>query len=151
MENVGIFYRHLEYFTANLNILWPFDNVVVIWYILVHCIKESLATLSFPYFCQRNIWVISCNRYVRFASNQTELYWKYQTQTLVGFDLASWYRPCLPPRRLELWVARSYPARVYLGWELLKNSTAIETWSYTYLLLPHMYDHHFYICNTDLV
>jgi hypothetical protein len=33
MENVGIFCGHLEYFTAIRYILWPFCNVVVIWYI----------------------------------------------------------------------------------------------------------------------
>jgi hypothetical protein len=33
MENAGIFYGHLEYFTAIWHILWPFGNVVVIWYI----------------------------------------------------------------------------------------------------------------------
>jgi hypothetical protein len=32
MENAGIFYGHLEYFTAIWYILWPFGNVVVIWY-----------------------------------------------------------------------------------------------------------------------
>jgi hypothetical protein len=32
MENAGIFYGHLEYF-SHLVILWPFGNVVVIWYI----------------------------------------------------------------------------------------------------------------------
>jgi hypothetical protein len=30
MENVGIFYVHLEHFT---NILWVFGNFKVIWYI----------------------------------------------------------------------------------------------------------------------
>jgi hypothetical protein len=34
MENVGIFYGHLEYFTAIRNILLPFYNVVFIWYII---------------------------------------------------------------------------------------------------------------------
>jgi hypothetical protein len=34
MENDGILYGHLEYFTAIWYILWPFGNVVVIWYIL---------------------------------------------------------------------------------------------------------------------
>jgi hypothetical protein len=33
MENVGIFYGHLECFPAILYILWPFGKVVVIWYI----------------------------------------------------------------------------------------------------------------------
>jgi hypothetical protein len=33
MENAGIFYGHLEYFTVVWYILWPFGNVVVIWYI----------------------------------------------------------------------------------------------------------------------
>jgi hypothetical protein len=30
MENAGILYRQLEYFTVIWNILWPFGNVVVI-------------------------------------------------------------------------------------------------------------------------
>jgi hypothetical protein len=33
MENTGIFYGHLEFFTAIWYILWPFGNVVAIWYI----------------------------------------------------------------------------------------------------------------------
>jgi hypothetical protein len=33
MENVGIFYGHSEYFSVIGYILWPFGNVVVIWYI----------------------------------------------------------------------------------------------------------------------
>jgi hypothetical protein len=33
MENAGIFYGHLEYFTVIWYILWPFCNVVLIWYI----------------------------------------------------------------------------------------------------------------------
>jgi hypothetical protein len=35
-ENVGIFYVHLEHFTAIWYIMWPFGNVVVIWYIFPH-------------------------------------------------------------------------------------------------------------------
>jgi hypothetical protein len=33
MENAGIFYGHLEYFTVIWYILRSFGNVVVIWYI----------------------------------------------------------------------------------------------------------------------
>jgi hypothetical protein len=33
MENAGICYGHLEYFTVSWHILWPFGNIVVIWYI----------------------------------------------------------------------------------------------------------------------
>jgi hypothetical protein len=33
MENAGIFYGHLEHFTVIWYILWPFGNVVAIWYI----------------------------------------------------------------------------------------------------------------------
>jgi hypothetical protein len=36
MENAGIFYGHLEYFTVICNISWPFGNTVVIWYIFPH-------------------------------------------------------------------------------------------------------------------
>jgi hypothetical protein len=33
MEMAGIFYGRLEYLTVIWYILWPFGNVVVIWYI----------------------------------------------------------------------------------------------------------------------
>jgi hypothetical protein len=33
MENAGIFYGNLQYFTVIWCILWPFGNFVVIWYI----------------------------------------------------------------------------------------------------------------------
>jgi hypothetical protein len=33
MENANIFNDHLEYFTIIWYILWPFGNVMVIWYI----------------------------------------------------------------------------------------------------------------------
>jgi hypothetical protein len=33
MEKVGIFFGHLEHFMAIWNTLWPFGNLVVIWYI----------------------------------------------------------------------------------------------------------------------
>jgi hypothetical protein len=36
MENAGIFNVHLEYIMVIWNILWPFGNVVVIWYIFPH-------------------------------------------------------------------------------------------------------------------
>jgi hypothetical protein len=32
MENAGIYYGHLEYFTDIWYILWTFGNVVVIWF-----------------------------------------------------------------------------------------------------------------------
>jgi hypothetical protein len=32
MEINGIFYVHSEYITANWYILWPFGNLVAIWY-----------------------------------------------------------------------------------------------------------------------
>jgi hypothetical protein len=35
MENAGIFYCHLEYFTVIWCILWPFGKAVVIWYIFI--------------------------------------------------------------------------------------------------------------------
>jgi hypothetical protein len=44
MENTGLFYDHLEYFTFIWYMLWPFVNVVVIWYfslVLVSCVKKS--------------------------------------------------------------------------------------------------------------
>jgi hypothetical protein len=36
MENAGIFYGHLLYFTVIWNISWPFGNVVLTWYIFRH-------------------------------------------------------------------------------------------------------------------
>jgi hypothetical protein len=33
MENLGIFYDHLDYFRAIGNILWPFGIFLVIWFI----------------------------------------------------------------------------------------------------------------------
>jgi hypothetical protein len=33
MENAGIFYGHLEYFTVDGYLLCPLVNVVLIWYI----------------------------------------------------------------------------------------------------------------------
>jgi hypothetical protein len=33
MENAGIFYGQMEYFTVFWYMLWPLGNVVVIWYI----------------------------------------------------------------------------------------------------------------------
>jgi hypothetical protein len=36
MENASIFSGHLEYFTVISYILWPFGNIVVIWYIFPH-------------------------------------------------------------------------------------------------------------------
>jgi hypothetical protein len=45
METTGIFYDHLEYFTVIWYILWPFGNVVVIWYIFprfcILCLENS--------------------------------------------------------------------------------------------------------------
>jgi hypothetical protein len=45
MENVGIFYGHLENFTTIWYILWKFGNVVVIWYIFpsfgILCLEKS--------------------------------------------------------------------------------------------------------------
>jgi hypothetical protein len=48
MENVGIFFGHLDYFTVIWYILWPFGNVMVIWYIFprfVPRVKKNLPTL----------------------------------------------------------------------------------------------------------
>jgi hypothetical protein len=51
LEDVEIFYGHLEYFRAIWYILWPFGKVVVIWYVyftpvLAYCVKKNLATLA---------------------------------------------------------------------------------------------------------
>jgi hypothetical protein len=45
MENIGIFYGQLEYFTAIWYVVWPFGKVVVIWYIF-HRFGGNLATLK---------------------------------------------------------------------------------------------------------
>jgi hypothetical protein len=48
MEDDGLFYSHLVYFTAIWHILWPFYIFFVLWYIfplLVYCKKKDLATL----------------------------------------------------------------------------------------------------------
>jgi hypothetical protein len=36
MENVGIVYGHLEHITDIWYIVWPFGNLVAIWYIFPH-------------------------------------------------------------------------------------------------------------------
>jgi hypothetical protein len=42
MENVGIFYAHLEYITAIWYILWSFGNFVVILYVFgILCQEKS--------------------------------------------------------------------------------------------------------------
>jgi hypothetical protein len=45
MENAGIFYGHLEYFTVIRYILLQFGNAVVIWYIFpcfgISCQEKS--------------------------------------------------------------------------------------------------------------
>jgi hypothetical protein len=50
MENAGISYGHWEYFTVIWYILWPFGNVVVIWYIFprfgVLCQEKSGSPVS---------------------------------------------------------------------------------------------------------
>jgi hypothetical protein len=52
MENTGIFYGYLEYFTVIWYILWPFGNVVVIWYIFprfgILCQEKSGNPGPFP-------------------------------------------------------------------------------------------------------
>jgi hypothetical protein len=49
MENLGIFYDHLVYFTAIGNIVWPFGivcgHLVYFLPVLVFCTKKYLATL----------------------------------------------------------------------------------------------------------
>jgi hypothetical protein len=43
MENLGIFYDHLDYFRAIGNILWPFG---IFFPVLVFWSKKNLATLQ---------------------------------------------------------------------------------------------------------
>jgi hypothetical protein len=50
MENVGIFYGHLEYIMAYCFIAWLFGNLCsglleYFFPVLVHCITENLATV----------------------------------------------------------------------------------------------------------
>jgi hypothetical protein len=56
MENAGIFYGHLEYFTVIWYSLWPFGNVVVIWYIFpcfgILC-QEKSGNPDTEYLCQK--------------------------------------------------------------------------------------------------
>jgi hypothetical protein len=57
MENAGIFYGDLEYFTVIWFILWPFGNVVVIWYIFPHfgiLCKEKSGNPGYIYCCGEN-------------------------------------------------------------------------------------------------
>jgi hypothetical protein len=52
LENVGLFYGHVEYFTANRNMLWPFGifcGHLVHFSVLVRCSKKNLATLASKY------------------------------------------------------------------------------------------------------
>jgi hypothetical protein len=49
MENDGIFYGHLEYFTAIWYILRPFG---IFFPVLLHCVKKNLATLVFLLTCR---------------------------------------------------------------------------------------------------
>jgi hypothetical protein len=46
MESVGIFYGHLEYFTAFWYILCSFGDFVIIWYIFHRFGALCLATLA---------------------------------------------------------------------------------------------------------
>jgi hypothetical protein len=43
-----------------------------------------------------------------------------------GEDFSKWYRLRLPPRRQELWVARSNPTRVK-GWKLFRKKLMIKS------------------------
>jgi hypothetical protein len=45
IQNVGLFFGHVEYFTAVCYILRPLGNVVVVFPVLVDCVKKNLATL----------------------------------------------------------------------------------------------------------
>jgi hypothetical protein len=64
LENAGIFYGHLEYFSVIWYILWPFGNVVVIWYIFprldtyMYCVKKYLANPGYKcvFFVIAAIW-----------------------------------------------------------------------------------------------
>jgi hypothetical protein len=47
MDNGGIFYGHIEYFTVIWCILWLYGNVMVIWFIGIP---------SFWYIVSRIIW-----------------------------------------------------------------------------------------------
>jgi hypothetical protein len=46
MENIGIFYGHLEYIMAIWYITWPFGSLVVFSLVLVYCITNNLASLG---------------------------------------------------------------------------------------------------------
>jgi hypothetical protein len=55
MENVGVFYGHLEYFMAIWYTLWSFGHVVIIWYIFHR----------FGILCQENSGNPAVNGYLR--------------------------------------------------------------------------------------
>jgi hypothetical protein len=52
IENVGVFYGHLQYFTAIWNLLWPLGNVGVVWYVFASfgtlCQEKSGNPAGFP-------------------------------------------------------------------------------------------------------
>jgi hypothetical protein len=71
MGNAGIFYGHLEYFTAIWLIIWPFGTVVVnwytyfpsLWYIMSRKIWQPCAQPSITFHLNKLIYV-----YVRGAA-----------------------------------------------------------------------------------
>jgi hypothetical protein len=70
MENLGIFYDHLVYFTAIRNILWPF---VVIWYflpVLLFWTKKNLATLLISRFMRGRAMRLTSVRRWRLTQSQ---------------------------------------------------------------------------------
>jgi hypothetical protein len=46
MENNGRFFGHLEYMYGFLFFLWPFGNLVLIWYIVSRKIWQPCTSLS---------------------------------------------------------------------------------------------------------
>jgi hypothetical protein len=59
MENHGIFYDHLAYFTAIVNILWPFG---ISFLVLVFWTKKNLATLARRFIKTTNFYSYSKRR-----------------------------------------------------------------------------------------
>jgi hypothetical protein len=65
---VGIFYGHLEYITAIWNMLWPFGNLVAVWYIYFRFgilnkeksgipVRPKKRSWVYPQYCVENLKV----------------------------------------------------------------------------------------------
>jgi hypothetical protein len=77
---VYVFYGNLEYFRVIWCILWPFGNVVVIWYIslvLVYCVKKSGNPGPYCHTVQ-TVYVINNKLIFEYFASCTHLYAVFQ-------------------------------------------------------------------------